>query len=204
MVTVKERKVRFPGYDRLSEAGKALLEKAVEQDWTLRQTQVELMTHTEDKIANGSLGRWMQWRREQKEREKWAAHQVHALTAAIKQNDLMAVDTVHALAVSGLLEQIGQLHSVPPDKLMKIVLGFNELQQKTRALDQKDRELERLQVALELEQRKTEALVARAKALREQAKEAQQAVSKSKDLTDEQKQKIREMYGLVDEVGKAA
>jgi len=197
-----DRKVRFSAYDKLSEAGKRLLEEAVEKDWTIAKTQFELAANNdEDRIANGSLGRWMKWRRDEKEREKWANHQVHALTSAIKANDLMATEVAHSLAVSGLLEQVGSLHQVAPEKLIRLILGFNELQQKSRALDQKDAELARLQEQVDLQKRKTEALAARAKAIRERQKETERAVSKSKDIPADVKKRIREdLYGLAAEV----
>ena len=188
-----DRKVRFPAYDKLSEAGKALLEEAVEKDWTIQKTQIELMTRTDDEIANGSLGRWMKWRRDEKEREKWANHQVHALTAAIKSNDLMATEVAHSLAVSGLLEQVGSLQNVAPEKLMRLILGFNELQQKSRALDQKDQELARLQEQLQLEQQKAERTAKQAKAAVEKV---QEKAKSGKKLTADDFNKIREIYGL--------
>lgn len=199
-----ERYKRFSAFDKLSDAGKAVLAEAVEKDLTIDETHRALYAATEEVIANGSLGRWMKFQRDLRDLEVLSGRQTAAWIEAVQAGDVDATEMVKAMAQEGLQDQLSWIRAADPNKLADLILKIEGLNLKKRALDQKDAELSRLQADLELRRQKTEALASRAKAMREKAAEAQKAVSKSKDLTADQKQKIREMYGLMDEVGNAA
>jgi hypothetical protein len=199
-----ERYKRFSAYERLSDAGKAVLAEAVEQDWTIEQTHRALFDATQEVIANGSLGRWIKFQRDLRELEIFSGKQIKGWIEAVGEQNPEAIELLEAMAKDGLANQLSTLRAADPKLLTATVLKIEGLRLQKRALDQKDAELARLQADLELKRQKTEALAARAKEMREQAAAAQKAVSNSKDLTDEQKRKIKDLYGLLDEVEKAA
>ncbi len=200
----KERKVRFTAFEKLSPEGRALVLAGAADDSKLNDIHRGLAEATGEKIAAGSLHRFVAAWRVHRDRERRAQQHARNLVAAIKEANLDSADLGESLITQSLLENLDDAGSLDLKTALSLNARHVELQNKKRELDQKDEKITLARQQLEIANKRIEAQQRRLAEVKQKARQVERSLGKNKDLTPEIKTAIRELYGLAGEEAHAA
>jgi hypothetical protein len=180
--------------ERLSPEGLALVHRGLREKWTYTRIISELKT-TGERLAHSSLGRYASKIGAEMRSLRAAQEEAAAVIAELKSGSATATDMATALVGRALFETRSRLAQADP-------IALSREERERQKLDLKRAELELRREELALNRRKLEALEKRQAALREKAaglKAAVDAATESRELSDDVKAKIRDLYGLAAE-----
>lgn len=200
----RKRHVRFNAFLGLSPAGKSVVYQGIDEDWTQKKIQQRLEEATSEKIANGSLSRFVIHYRTKRDQERSAQLHVNRLIAAVEEGKVDAIETTRAFLNQAMVELIDAGDAqLDAETVMRLTRMFEDLQLEKGNLAVKQDKLDVVREQLELAKRQAKIVERRLEekerqleAVRNKAKQAQEKLTRRKDLPADVKRDIRSIYGL--------
>ena len=193
----KARKVRFPAFERLSARAQALVIEGIEADLTQVQIIDKVDKEAGEKISSGSIGRFVENWRLQREGEKAADRYTEVLVKAVKDNEIEGTEIAQMAIRQGIFENINAAGSLDLETLLRLTRQYKELEIKSRSLDQTAEKIQLLERDVAVREQKLQQIG-------EQAEAAQTEISEIADLPEAVKDRIRSIYGLATQQLEAA
>ena len=199
------RRVRFQAFDNLSSEGQAAVLHGLNEDWPQRKIQAHLEAETGETISNGSLGRFVQWWREQRKQERQAQQFAQQTIDAMKAGKIDAQDMGESMIMQAMLQNMDNAKDLDAEKSMRLNMQYIKSRQRQRAIElaerQKDAELELQRERLKLAEQQLDVqrqrLKERARDVVREVEDAQQKVKSGGKLTVAELNRIRtSVYGL--------
>ena len=201
----RKRHVRFNAFLGLSAEGQNVVLRGIDEDWTQKQIQQRLEEATGEKIANGSLSRFVVYWRTKRDEERAAQTHVNRIVTAVKKGNVDAIDAAETLLNQAVVELI---HEGGAQMEAETVLRLNrqsaEYRLREKQIDLKQDELELAKRQAEIAERRLQAKEKQLKAVRHKAKQTQTKLARRTDLPADVKRDIRSTYGLASQEKDAA
>ena len=180
--------------DDLSEAARAIVRHGIEQRRRESAIIADVKAQTGERISTSSFNRYASWYRVQLRRREAARESTEVAVETAEKLGMKMTEGIRAELLQSLTEaamegpegQPSKLKGTSPYLLGCLALKFMESARKDKELAQRIEEHE-------LNKRKAEALEAKQKAIDEKVKKA--VAPENKELTEDEKRRIRSIYG---------
>lgn len=195
----KPKKRATSSIDQLSDPGRELVEELLADGKTYNQVIAALAEKTGEKISRSSLSRFRVTDFEPT-RQRIAAARDAASEIADMLRDGRSVEDKFTATAQGLfdimLTRVMEMKGADVAKLSREARMFQQARTAQRRADNDEQRLKLDQEKLDLDRRELDKKLADFEAKQAAARDAAQELVGGKELSDEQLQKIRDLYGL--------
>ena len=175
--------------DNLSAEARRMMVAGFRSKMTYRAIARQIAGDTGEKVSERTVARrGNEWRAEQS-RRRAAREQMQALVDAMKKGEWSAAEMIQALATDALMQNPDALTNADPLRVQAQNLRAEELRLKREELELRKR-------TVTLDEKKAGAMLERERRAVEAAEELQEKAGRGEQLTGEDLDKIRSIYGL--------
>ena len=192
----KDRKVRFPAFERLSARAQALVIEGIEKDLTQVQIIAKVADEAGEEISSGSIGRFVENWRLQRESEQASDKQAKRIIEGIKAADIQGTEVGEMLIKHGLFENADQAGTLDLGDLLRHARQYEELKIRNRQLDQTDDKIRLLEREVGLREERLKEIRGKAQRIGNAVRAAEEKVRAGRQLDLDDFSGMRELYGF--------